>query len=102
MDPQGKMLEEAAKQIGETRNYRQRVQAVVAEQAEDEALWVRAQTAVEAYLQQALRRLHAVCENDTMMQAVMEGKRPCAYCGKKDCSPMEHKGWNPNEEPGPA
>ena len=37
---------------------------VVLEQAEDEALWFRAQTAPEAYLQAALRRLHQVVEDD--------------------------------------
>ena len=38
------------------------VKAVVDEQAEDEGLWFTAQTATEAYLQAALRRLHAVFE----------------------------------------
>lgn len=36
--------------------------AVVEEQAEDEALWFEAETATEAYLQQALRELHAAIE----------------------------------------
>lgn len=36
--------------------------AVVLEQAEDEGLWFKAQTAPEAYLQQELRRLHAAVE----------------------------------------
>ena len=40
-------------------------QQVVDEQAEDEALWFVAQTAPEAYLQQALRRLHAAVEENT-------------------------------------
>ena len=35
---------------------------VVAEQADDEALWFEATTAPEAYLQAALRRLHEVIE----------------------------------------
>ena len=39
-------------------------QRVVDEQAEDEALWFVAQTAAEAYLQQALRRLHAAVEGE--------------------------------------
>ena len=34
-------------------------------QAEDAGLWFNAQTAPEAYLQQALRRLHAAVERDT-------------------------------------
>jgi hypothetical protein len=38
---------------------RQAAQQVVSEQAEDEGLWFAAATASEAYLQQALRRLHA-------------------------------------------
>ena len=36
---------------------------LVNEQAEDEGLWFEAQTMPEAYLQQELRRLHAVIEN---------------------------------------
>ena len=35
---------------------------VVAEQANDEALWFHAVFATEAYLQKALRRLHAAVE----------------------------------------
>ena len=37
--------------------------ALVNEQAEDEGLWFEAVTAAEAYLQQELRRLHALIEN---------------------------------------
>ena len=37
---------------------------VCSEQAEDEGLWFEAETAPEAYLQQELRRLHAVIERD--------------------------------------
>lgn len=40
------------------------VKALVAEQAADEALWFKAQTAPEAYLQQALRALHAAIEGE--------------------------------------
>ena len=39
-------------------------QQVVSEQAEDEGLWFVAATASEAYLQQALRRLHAAVEGE--------------------------------------
>lgn len=39
--------------------------AVVIEQAKDEGLWFVAETAPEAYLQAALRRLHAVIEKET-------------------------------------
>lgn len=42
----------------------ERVRALVEEQAEDEGLWFEAQTAPEAYLQQALRELHAAVEAD--------------------------------------
>lgn len=35
---------------------------VVSEQAEDDGLWFEAQYALEAYLQNALRRLHAIIE----------------------------------------
>jgi hypothetical protein len=40
------------------------VQAIVNDQAEDDGLWFEAVTAPEAYLQQELRRLHAVIEGD--------------------------------------
>jgi len=36
---------------------------LVNEQAEDEGLWIDAQTATEAYLMCALRKLHEVIEN---------------------------------------
>lgn len=39
------------------------VQEYVSAQAEDEGLWFEAQTAAEAYLQQELRKLHAVIED---------------------------------------
>ncbi len=38
------------------------LQAIVDEQAEDEGLWFVAQYASEAYLQAALRKLHAAIE----------------------------------------
>ena len=41
---------------------RDKVLAVVNSQAEDEGLWFIAATASEAYLQQELRKLHAVIE----------------------------------------
>jgi len=41
------------------------IQAVVNEQAEDVGLWFDAVTAPESYLQQELRRLHAVIEAQT-------------------------------------
>lgn len=39
---------------------------VVLEQAEDEGLWFVAETATEAHLQRALRRLHAAVERDLL------------------------------------
>jgi len=39
-----------------------KIQTIVDEQAEDEGLWFRAETAPEAYLQEALRWLHAAIE----------------------------------------
>jgi hypothetical protein len=38
------------------------IRTIVDEQANDEGLWFMAETAPEAYLQQALRRLHAAIE----------------------------------------
>ncbi len=40
------------------------LRALVAEQAEDEGLWFDAQYITEAYLQQELRRLHALIESE--------------------------------------
>ena len=54
---------------------RDELQALVEEQAEDEGLWFRVNTAPEAYLQQELRKLHAV----------IEARQPC-HCGR--ISPM--------------
>lgn len=48
---------------------------LVREQAEDDGLWFRAQTASEAYLQQELRRLHAVVEAD-LGSSADEGRMP--------------------------
>lgn len=43
-------------------NHTTDLRAIVDEQANDEGLWFEAQTAPEAYLQAALRRLHAAVE----------------------------------------
>lgn len=48
------------------------IKAIVAEQAEDDGLWFIAQTAPEAYLQQELRRLHAVIENKSPEACAIE------------------------------
>jgi hypothetical protein len=52
---------------------------LVDEQARDEGLWFQAQTCAEAYVQTALRKLHAAVEGDKSMifpaVAVNPGKR---------------------------
>jgi hypothetical protein len=48
--------------ICEATDHLDEIYALVAEQAEDEGLWFVAHTAPEAYLQAALRRLHAKIE----------------------------------------
>ena len=40
------------------------IKKMVDKQAEDEGLWFEAQTAPEAYLQNALRKLHALIEKN--------------------------------------
>lgn len=45
---------------------RERIKRAVSAQAEDPGLWFIAETAPEAYLQQELRRLHAVIEGDAV------------------------------------
>ena len=42
------------------------IRKLVDTQAEDECLWFDAKTAPEAYLQAALRELHALIEHDTI------------------------------------
>ena len=53
-----------ALKIAAVKAQRDAIQQVVDEQAEDEGLWCRAETAAEAYLQQELRRLHAAVEGE--------------------------------------
>ena len=48
------------------------VRALVAEQANDDGLWFIAETAAEAYLQQELRRLHAVIEEKSPRDCAIE------------------------------
>jgi len=48
------------------------IKALVDKQAEDEGLWYRAQTAAEGYVQQELRRLHAVIELQPAAKALEE------------------------------
>ena len=49
-----------------------RILAVMERQADDPGLWFKAETCAEAYLQQALRDLHAAIENKTPEQCAVE------------------------------
>jgi len=42
----------------------EKIKELVGEQAEDEGLWFKAVTASEAYLQQELRKLHKIIEEE--------------------------------------
>jgi hypothetical protein len=48
------------------------IKALVARQAEDDGLWFVAETASEAYLQTALRKLHEVIEGKTSAECAIE------------------------------
>lgn len=48
------------------------IKAVIEEQANDEGLWFIAETITEAYLQRALRRLHAAIENKSETECAHE------------------------------
>ena len=48
------------------------IKELVDEQTNDDGLWFHAETAAEAYVQQALRRLHAVIEGKTPEQCAIE------------------------------
>lgn len=48
------------------------IKALVEEQANDDGLWFIAETVAEAYLQQALRRLHAVIEGKSPHECAIE------------------------------
>jgi len=51
----------------------ERLRSAVSEQAEDDGLWFIAETAPEAYLQNALRYLHALIEQDARALAALNG-----------------------------
>ncbi len=51
------------------------IKALVNEQAEDAGLWFVAETCAEAYLQAALRRLHAVIEDDKIVLAALSATK---------------------------
>jgi hypothetical protein len=65
LDARRPILEEAIKDFKDLRARFEKIVAVVNEQAEDFGLWFDAVYATEAYLQQELRRLHAVIEAQT-------------------------------------
>lgn len=48
------------------------IKKLVAEQAEDDGLWFRAETAAEAYLQQELRKLHEAIEGKPAALCALE------------------------------
>jgi hypothetical protein len=50
----------------------QEIKAIVDEQANDEGLWFVAETCAEAYVQAALRRLHAAIEGKSSEQCAIE------------------------------
>jgi hypothetical protein len=52
-----------------------RARALARKQADDEGLWFKAETAPEAYLQRALRHIHAVIEDDQRVLELMFGER---------------------------
>lgn len=51
------------------------VLALLAVQANDEGLWFDAQTAAEAYLQGALRQLHAFIEDEPAISVIEEASK---------------------------
>lgn len=55
-----------------------KIRAMVDEQAKDDGLWFMPQTAPEAYLQQELRKLHALIEGKTQEQCAREALRKWA------------------------
>ena len=62
------MLRLCAKAWDQERSDATALKRIVAEQAEDDGLWFIARTAPGAYLQRALRRLHAAIEGDLIME----------------------------------
>jgi len=71
MDPHYELgVQDAA--IKKLRQQLAAIKVVVAAQADDDGLWFEAGTCAEAYLQQALRRLHAVIEEKSPTQCAIE------------------------------
>ena len=65
------------------------VKAIVDEQANDDGLWFEAMTAPEAYLQAALRRLHAVIETPTKTEQQNEVHISFGYTELKQFNKFE-------------
>ena len=57
-------------ELAQKEAYIEVLKKVANEQAENAGLWFRARTAPEEYLQNALRRLHALIEGDALMAAL--------------------------------
>jgi hypothetical protein len=55
--------------------------SLVEEQAKDEGLWFRAETCAEAYVQQALRKLHAAIEGVSPEECARRATRRTATWG---------------------
>jgi hypothetical protein len=51
------------------------IREVVSRQAEDEGLWFKPQLITEDYLQKALRKLHAVIDDDQELLLVLRAKK---------------------------
>ena len=62
------------RELGAALNFIQSIQDYVAIQVEDPGLWFEAETAPEAYLQKALRRLHEAIEGKTAEECAV-GKK---------------------------
>jgi hypothetical protein len=62
MTPDELGISETVDELHRLRNMRTDLLRLVEAQANDEGLWFRAATAPESYLQQELRRLHALIE----------------------------------------
>ena len=76
--------ESAAKdaRIWDLEQERQAIHSLVEGQAEDEGLWFMAETAPEAYVQTALRKLHARIEGEAAMELLLGGSVPGGSCAR--------------------
>lgn len=63
-------LLEIEKKYKELEDWKNKILGLVNAQAEDEGLWCQAEYISEAMLQQALRYLHEVIENETQLEVV--------------------------------